>query len=79
MALVLLGLVLILLKYFEVEPVAAWSWIWVLSPLAGAIAWWAYADASGYTQRKAMERLDERKAERRRKTMEALGTDHRKR
>ena len=29
-----LGLVLALLKYLEIGPVAAWSWWWVLSPFA---------------------------------------------
>lgn len=79
MALVVLGVVLILLKYFEVGPVGTWSWIWVLSPLAGAVAWWIWADSSGYTQRRAMDKMDERKAERRRKAMAALGTDKTKR
>ncbi|MBH9552864.1 TIGR04438 family Trp-rich protein [Inhella gelatinilytica] len=79
MALVLLAVVLILLKFLEIGPVAGWSWVWVLSPLAGAVAWWAWADATGYTQRKAMDKLDERKEERRRKVMAALGTDKTKR
>jgi small Trp-rich protein len=28
----------------------------VLTPFALAVAWWAWADSSGYTKRKAMER-----------------------
>ena len=34
MYLLLLGLVLLGLKYLEVGPVAGWSWWWVLSPFA---------------------------------------------
>ena len=31
---------------------------------AGAAAWWAWADASGYTKRKAMQKMDQRKQDR---------------
>ena len=69
----LLGILLILLKYLEIGPVAAWSWWWVLSPFAVAVAWWAWADATGYTKRKAMEKMDQRKQDRINKHKEALG------
>ena len=69
----LLGVLLILLKYLEIGPVAAWSWWWVLSPFAVAVAWWAWADATGYTKRKAMEKMDQRKQDRINKHKEALG------
>ncbi len=29
-----LGILLVLLKYLEIGPVATWSWWWVLSPFA---------------------------------------------
>lgn len=67
------------MKYMEIGPVAAWSWLWVLSPFALAIAWWSWADASGYTKRKAMEREDKRKAARIEANRENIGTIHRKR
>lgn len=69
----LLGVLLILLKYLEIGPVAAWSWWWVLSPFAVAFAWWAWADATGYTKRKAMEKMEQRRKERISKHKEALG------
>ena len=53
-----LGIVLLLLKWQEIGPVATWSWWWVLAPFAGAALWWTWADWSGYTKRKAMERED---------------------
>ena len=56
MYLLLLGIVLLAMKYLEVDPVAQWSWWAVLSPLAGAVVWWAWADWSGYTKREAVER-----------------------
>lgn len=56
-----LGLLGLALKYFEVGAVAGWSWWIVLSPFAMAVAWWAWADSSGYTKRKIMEREDKRR------------------
>ncbi|MDN4588663.1 TIGR04438 family Trp-rich protein [Xenophilus aerolatus] len=60
----MLGVLGVLLKYFEVGFVATLSWWIVLIPFALAMAWWAWADASGYTKRKAMEREERRKQER---------------
>ena len=72
---VVLGILLIALKLADIGIVAAWSWWVVLSPFAGAFAWWMYADASGLTKRREMDKLEDRKAERRRKNMEAMGID----
>ncbi len=69
-----IGLVLLVLKYLEVDPVAAWSWWVVLAPFGFAVAWWAWADGSGYTKRKAMERENARKQERIDKNRKAIGT-----
>lgn len=76
----LLGLALLLLalKYFEIAPVAAWSWWLVLSPFAATAAWWAWADASGYTKRKEIEKMEERKRKRINRHKEALGMQPRK-
>ncbi|MDH4060936.1 MAG: TIGR04438 family Trp-rich protein [Aquincola sp.] len=70
---IVLGVVLIGLKLGDFGPVAAWSWWGVLSPFALALAWWAYSDATGMTRRHEMNKLEDRKVERRRKAMEALG------
>lgn len=70
---VLIGTLLVVLKLAGVTPVAGWSWLWVLLPFGLAVLWWAWSDKSGLTQRRAMQRLDDRKEERRRKAMEALG------
>lgn len=68
-----LGIVLLLMKYLEMGPVASWNWVIVLTPFALAVVWWAWADASGYTRRKAMEREDKRRQDRINKQREALG------
>ncbi|MEW6703752.1 MAG: TIGR04438 family Trp-rich protein [Pseudomonadota bacterium] len=73
---VLLGLLLTLLKALDIA-LAETSWLWVLSPFALAAAWWAWADMSGYTKRKAMEKMSARQAERRRQHLEHLGMDAR--
>ena len=74
-----LGILLLLMKYLEVDPVAAWSWWVVLAPFVGAVAWWAWADASGYTRRKAMERMDAKKKARIDKQRENLGIQGKRR
>ncbi|WP_294768737.1 TIGR04438 family Trp-rich protein [uncultured Rhodoferax sp.] len=69
-----LGLVLLLLKYMEIGPVATLAWWWVLSPFGLAVLWWWWADSSGYTKRKAMEKEDARKQARIDKNRQAIGT-----
>ena len=69
-----LGLILLAMKYLEMGPVANWNWWLVLTPFALAVAWWAWADGSGYTKRKAMEREDDRRKARIDKNKEAIGT-----
>ena len=73
-----LGIILLVMKYLEFGPVATWSWLWVLSPLVAAIAWWAWADSSGYTKRKAMERDEERRQDRIDRNKTAIGTNFKK-
>lgn len=69
-----LGVILMLLKYLDVAPVVNWTWWWVLSPFAVAVAWWMWADASGWTKKKAMQREDKRRQMRIDKNREAIGT-----
>ena len=69
-----LGIVLLLMKYLEMGPVATWNWWIVLTPFALVVVWWAWADSSGYTKRKAMEREDARRKARVDKNKAAIGT-----
>jgi small Trp-rich protein len=75
MLFIVIGLLLIGLKFADVAPVANLSWWWVLAPFALAAAWWAYADGSGLTKRREMDKLEDKKKERRQKAMDALGID----
>jgi small Trp-rich protein len=73
-----LGIILLLMKYLEIGAPAAWDWWVVLSPFALAVAWWTWADWSGYTKRKAVEREEARRKARIDKHREQLGMGTRK-
>jgi small Trp-rich protein len=72
---VVIGCLLGAAKLAELGPVAAWSWWLVLSPFAMAAAWWMFADTTGYTQRRAMERDAQRTAARRAHHLKSMGLD----
>lgn len=76
---VLLGLLLLTLKLAGIGPVAQWAWWWVLSPFLAAVLWWAWADATGYYKRREMRKMDEKRAKRRERDMDALGTNPKRR
>jgi small Trp-rich protein len=69
-----LGIVLLAMWYLEIGPVAKWEWWVIFLPFGLAIAWWAWADSTGYTKRKAMDRENARKKARLDKHKEAIGT-----
>ena len=79
MYLLILGIGLMVLKYLEIGFVADLSWWWVLSPFALAVAWWAWADTTGYSRRKAMEKMDQKKRDRIDRQRDALGIKTRRR
>lgn len=73
MAFLILGILMLAMKLAEFGPVANWSWWIVLAPFALAAMWWAFVDATGMTQRRAMDKMERVKAERRNRNLEALG------
>jgi small Trp-rich protein len=75
----LIGLVALTLKYLEIAPAADWSWWVVLLPFALAAAWWAWADASGYTKQKEVDKMDKRKQDRIDRQRDAMGLQPKKR
>ncbi len=79
MYLLIAGLVLTIWNLNRIGLVLDSSWWWVLSPFALAIVWWTWADMSGYTKRKEMEKIDQRKRDRVEKQRAALGIRTRKR
>ena len=73
------GVVALFWNYWRIGFVYDMSWWWALSPFGLAAIWWAWADASGYTKRKEMEKMALKKQERIDKHKDALGTLHRRR
>lgn len=74
-----LGLIFMAMKYLELGPIAKWEWWIVLAPFGLAVVWWAWADSTGYTKRKAMELEDQKRQARIDKNKEAIGTLRKKR
>jgi small Trp-rich protein len=69
-----LGVILLVLKYLEIGPVAVWDWWLVFAPFGLATIWWVWADSSGYTKKKAMEVEQARTKARIDRNREAIGT-----
>ncbi|MCD2513949.1 TIGR04438 family Trp-rich protein [Comamonas endophytica] len=64
MWMLLIALVLTLLRFLEVGPLAAVSWWWLLVPYGITVAWWSFSDATGLTKRRAAERDEARRQSR---------------
>jgi small Trp-rich protein len=72
---IVIGVLLVLAKVAEFGPFAEWSWWIILAPFAVAVVWWQFSDSMGITKRREIERIEERKQQRREKALEALGID----
>lgn len=53
-------------------------WWAIAAPFAIAVLWWHFADTSGWTQRRVMEKMEQKKIDRREKAMDALGLNTRR-
>jgi len=73
MGFLIVGVLLLVLYLADISPVTNWHWGWIALPFALAAVWWAIVDATGMTQRRAVRKMDARKAARRQRDMEALG------
>ncbi|MEY2686251.1 MAG: hypothetical protein RL375_449 [Pseudomonadota bacterium] len=73
MVFVVIGVVMVLLRSLELWPLADLSWWWAISPFFCALAWWSIKDSTGWTQKEQMRKIDEKKAERRKRALDALG------
>lgn len=73
MWLLVIGILLVVLKLAQVDPVAGWSW-WVMAvPFIATVLWWMLADASGLTSKREMSRWMTRREERRRAALARPG------
>ena len=73
---IVLGVLLLLMKVADFGPVGAWPWWAVLLPFGGAALWWAWADASGWTKRREIDKMEAKKQQRRIDNLDKLGMDH---
>jgi small Trp-rich protein len=78
-----LGLALMLMKWLEIGPVGQWDWgkDWMLfaAPFVLAALWWWYADWSGYSKRREIDKMEQRKKDRLAKNRDAMGMGPKKR
>jgi small Trp-rich protein len=77
MPLVALGVLLMIAKWAEFGPMATWSWWIILAPFGLAVLWWEFADGTGWTKKRAMDKMEKRKLDRREQAMESLGIGRR--
>jgi small Trp-rich protein len=69
MPLILIILVLLVLKYFEIGPVATLSWWWIVGAMGVAFVWFEFVERIlGLDKRKAHEQLETARKERIRKS-----------
>ena len=85
MLFVLIGIALIILNIANIGPVGAWNWefwgdLWKFCvPFIFAVAWWIYSDLSGLNKRREIERMEQKKRDRRKENLVSLGMDTRAR
>ncbi len=79
MLFLLFGIAVGVMKYMGMGFAADWSWWKVSIPFVLAAIWWAWADASGYTKKKAMQRAEKKRLDRIERQKEELGLGAKKR
>ncbi|MGH6649102.1 TIGR04438 family Trp-rich protein [Aquabacterium sp.] len=74
---IVIGVLMLLMNFAGIGPIGQWTWAdrwWaMLLPFGLAAVWWAWADASGMTQRKAMDKDDAKREARRQRNLDSLG------
>jgi small Trp-rich protein len=60
MPLVVIGVLLFLMKILDFDPVARWSWVWILSPFVLVFIWWeVIAPMVGWDKKMAEKKMRE--------------------
>lgn len=66
MPLAIVFVIMFLMKVLDIDPVARWSWFWVLTPFFVLMLWWnVVAPMVGWDKKMAEKKMrdDEREAE----------------
>lgn len=85
MLFVVIGVLLIVLNVANIGLFGAWNWelfgdLWkFVLPFLCALAWWIYADKSGLNKQREMNRMEQKKKDRRKDNLASLGMDTRSR
>ena len=80
---VIVGTLIILSNLAGVGPFADWTWnltgdLWKLCvPFVLALLWWIWADKSGLNRRREIEKMEQRKVDRRQANLDNLGMGQR--
>lgn len=78
MVFIVLGTLLLLMKWFAFGPVATWSWWIVLAPFAGGLIWFEIVEpVLGLDKKKAHSELEKVKKERIKKQLERVNPPRR--
>jgi small Trp-rich protein len=85
MLFVIVGVLLILTNLAGIWPAANWNWelfgdLWKFCvPFMFAALWWVWSDKSGLNKRREVERMEQKKRDRRQENLASLGLDTRSR
>jgi len=73
---IVIGVILLTMWMADLGPVGGWAWWAVLWPFPCAVLWWWFADSTGWTKRREMDKMEEKKRVRRVEALNKLGMDH---
>ena len=82
---VIVGVIIIVLNLAGVGPIGLWNWeitgdLWKFAaPFILALLWWTWADKTGLNKRREMDKMEQKKQNRRKENLEALGMGPRSR
>jgi small Trp-rich protein len=78
---VIVGVLIIASNLANIGPFATWNWeftgdLWKFCvPFGFAMLWWIWADKSGLDKRREMQKMEDKKANRRKENLVALNMD----
>ena len=78
MPMVLVGVILGGLWWAEIGPFGRLPWWAIALPFVIAVLWWQFSDSTGLTQKRAIDKMERRKVDRREKALESLGLGQRR-
>jgi small Trp-rich protein len=79
MYLLIVAVILTVLKYMEIAPVADWSWWIIIGVYAATAVWWQVADVTGYSKRKSMEKEEQIRKDRQQRNSDRLKQSNQRR